>query len=109
MLPKPAVWSVVAQKALETERYWPCPCRSVRSPLWVGGGTIFGPSPRSHAIDMPRKARRSAIRCALSSKAVDGSLRYRCRWPLPITKPKNTVEMLKGFEASNKKALDHRR
>lgn len=47
---------------------------SVRSPLWVGGGTIFGPSPRSHAIDMPRKARRLAIRCALSSKVADGSL-----------------------------------
>ena len=30
---------------------------SIRSPLWVGGGTVFGPTPRSHAKDMPRKAR----------------------------------------------------
>jgi len=34
---------------------------SIRSPLWVGGGVTFGPQPRSHAKDMPRKARRLAI------------------------------------------------
>ena len=34
---------------------------SIRSPLWVGGGTTFGPQPRSHAKSMPRKARRLAI------------------------------------------------
>lgn len=78
---------------------------SVRSPLWVGGGTIFGPSPRSHAIDMPRKARRLAIRCALSSKVADGSLVIVDGLSFADNKTKNTVEMLKGFEASNKKAL----
>lgn len=78
---------------------------SVRSPLWVGGGTIFGPSPRSHAIDMPRKARRLAIRCALSSKVADGSLVIVDGLSFADNKTKNTVEMLKSFEASNKKAL----
>lgn len=78
---------------------------SVRSPLWVGGGTIFGPSPRSHAIDMPRKARRLAIRCALSSKVADGSLVIVDGLSFADNKTKNTVEMLKGFEAFNKKAL----
>lgn len=78
---------------------------SVRSPLWVGGGTIFGPSPRSHAIDMPRKARRLAIRCALSSKVADGSLVIVDGLTFADNKTKNTVEMLKGFEASDKKAL----
>ena len=78
---------------------------SVRSPLWVGGGTIFGPSPHSHAIDMPRKARRLAIRCALSSKVADGSLVIVDGLSFADNKTKNTVEMLKGFEASNKKAL----
>ena len=77
----------------------------VRSPLWVGGGTIFGPSPRSHAIDMPRKARRLAIRCALSSKVADGSLVIVDGLSFADNKTKNTVEMLKGFEASNQKAL----
>ena len=78
---------------------------SVRSPLWVGGGTIFGPSPRSHAIDMPRKARRLAIRCALSSKVADGSLVIVDGLSFAENKNKITVEMLKVFEAYNKKAL----
>ena len=47
---------------------------SIRSPLWVGGGTTFGPQPRSHAKSMPRKARRLAIRCALSAKVAAGEL-----------------------------------
>ena len=41
---------------------------SIRSPLWVGGGVTFGPHPRSYAFSMPRKARRLAIKCALSAK-----------------------------------------
>jgi large subunit ribosomal protein L4 len=41
------------------------------SPLWRRGGKTFGPSPRSHAVNMPRKMRRSALRSALSSRARD--------------------------------------
>ena len=47
---------------------------STRSPLWVGGGVTFGPQPRSYKKDMPRKARRLAIRCALSAKVAEGQL-----------------------------------
>ena len=41
---------------------------SIRSPLWVGGGTVFGPTPRSHAKGMNRKARQLAVKSALSEK-----------------------------------------
>ena len=41
---------------------------STRSPIWVGGGTVFGPHPRSYAFSMPRKQRRLAIKCALTDK-----------------------------------------
>lgn len=78
---------------------------SVRSPLWVGGGTVFGPSPRSHAKDMPRKARRLAIRCALSAKVADGSLVIVDGLNFAEPKTKAAVDMLKGFEAVDKKAL----
>lgn len=44
---------------------------SIRSPLWKGGGVIFGPKPRSYAKDMPKKMRRLALRSALSAKASD--------------------------------------
>jgi large subunit ribosomal protein L4 len=41
---------------------------SIRSPIWVGGGTIFGPQPRDYSFRMPRKARREALLSALSLK-----------------------------------------
>src|SRR5216684_8953040 len=34
---------------------------SIRSPIWVGGGTIFGPQPRDYSYRMPKKARREAL------------------------------------------------
>ena len=47
---------------------------SIRSPLWVGGGTIFGPQPRDTSYRLPKKARREALLSALSLKKQDGKL-----------------------------------
>jgi large subunit ribosomal protein L4 len=47
---------------------------SNRSPIWVGGGTVFGPSPRSYTVKVNRKARRGALRSALSQHASLGSV-----------------------------------
>ena len=44
---------------------------SLRSPLFVGGGVIFGPKPRDYSISMPVKARRLALRSALSARTTD--------------------------------------
>src|SRR6476620_9998661 len=44
---------------------------SIRSPQWRGGGTVFGPVPRSYSYKLPRKIRRLAIKSALSSKVLD--------------------------------------
>ncbi|GAE31491.1 50S ribosomal protein L4 [Alkalihalobacillus hemicellulosilyticus] len=41
---------------------------SIRSPQWVGGGVVFGPTPRSYSYSLPKKVRRLAIKSALSSK-----------------------------------------
>jgi len=48
---------------------------STRSPIWRGGGTIFGPRPRSYAYRLPKKARRAALCSALAQKARDGEIR----------------------------------
>src|SRR5207249_10112334 len=47
---------------------------SDREPSMVGGGTVFGPHPRSYAQRMPRKMRRLALRSALSVKAGEGKV-----------------------------------
>ena len=48
---------------------------SSRSPIWKGGGTVFGPVPRSYRIDLPRTIKRSAYRSLLSLKAKQGSIK----------------------------------
>jgi large subunit ribosomal protein L4 len=47
---------------------------SSRSPIWTGGGTVFGPSPRSYVVKVNRKARRAALRAALSVHAERGTI-----------------------------------
>jgi large subunit ribosomal protein L4 len=47
---------------------------SSRSPLWTGGGTVFGPSPRHYVVKVNRKVRRAALRSALSLHAERGSI-----------------------------------
>ncbi len=47
---------------------------SIRASQWRGGGTVFGPTPRSYRIDLPEKIRKSGIRSIFSSKAKDGAV-----------------------------------
>jgi large subunit ribosomal protein L4 len=47
---------------------------SIREPQWRGGGTVFGPRPRSYRQKMPRKMRRLALKSALSVKAANGQI-----------------------------------
>ena len=77
---------------------------STRSPLWVGGGTVFGPHPRKYAFTMPRKQRRLALKCALSDKVKSGDLIVLDKLAFDAPKTKQMVEVLKSFSAP-KKAL----
>jgi len=47
---------------------------SKRAPHWVGGGSVFGPKPRSYEYNMPRKAKKLALRSALSLRASESKL-----------------------------------
>jgi len=44
---------------------------SIRSPQWRGGGIVFGPTPRSYSVKLPKKVRRLALKSALSAKVVE--------------------------------------
>ncbi len=78
---------------------------SIRSPLWVGGGTVFGPQPRSYAFSMPRKARRLAIKSALSAKVAAGELLVVEDIQFSQPKTKNVVNLLANFNSAEQKAL----
>ena len=75
---------------------------STRSPIWVGGGTVFGPSPRSYAFSMPRKQRRLAIMCALSDKVANGEIVVLDSINFDAPKTKEVVKMLESFSVDNK-------
>src|SRR5918999_3148464 len=45
---------------------------SIRSPLWVGGGAVFGPKPRNHAQRVNKKMKKAALRSVLADKAQEG-------------------------------------
>lgn len=47
---------------------------SLRSPVWRHGGVVFGPKPRSYAIDIPKKKYRAAMQSALSAKVAEGNV-----------------------------------
>jgi len=67
---------------------------STRSPLWVGGATVFGPRPRSYAYRLPRSARRTALCAALALKQRQGELMVVSSITLPEPKTKRMVEFL---------------
>lgn len=78
---------------------------SIRSPLWVGGGTVFGPQPRSHAVQMPRKARRLAVKSALSDKVNMNEFLVLDELTLAKAKTKEVLELINNFDAAAKKVL----
>ena len=78
---------------------------SRRSPIWRGGGTVFGPHPRSYAFSMPRKQRRLALKCVLSDKVKNDSLVVLSDLNFDVPKTKNFVEFQKTFGVDKCKAL----
>lgn len=75
---------------------------SIRSPLWVGGGTVFGPTPRSHAKDMTRKARQLAVKSALSEKLRANELIVVDAINFDAPKTKEVVKFLAAFNVDGK-------
>ena len=73
----------------------------VKSPLLRGGGVVFGPHPRSYRQDMPKKMRRLALRCALSTKAGSGELRIVDKLDLDRPRTKEMLDILLALGIGN--------
>lgn len=78
---------------------------SIRSPLWRGGGTVFGPQPRDYAWDFPRKKRQGALRSALSEKLRGGKLVVIDSLDLPEAKTRALARLVAGLGLSGKTLL----
>lgn len=74
---------------------------STKSPLWRGGGTVFGPQPRSYSFTMPRKARKLGLRMALSSRRADDLVVVLDDFRLDEIKTKKFVEVMDSFAIKN--------
>jgi large subunit ribosomal protein L4 len=70
---------------------------SSRSPIWTGGGTAFGPQPRSYTFKVNRKEQRAALRSALSLHAERGSLAILDAAAFKVPKTRQALELLEGW------------
>lgn len=74
---------------------------STRSPQWRGGGVVFGPRPRSHAFDVPKRVRREALRSALSQRSKENALVVLDAFDFPSAKTRDFVAFLRKFDRKN--------
>ena len=73
---------------------------SSRSPIWTGGGTVFGPQPRSYTFKVNRKEQRAALRSALSLHAGRGSLALLDASAFSAPKTRQALDLLEGWDQS---------
>lgn len=73
---------------------------STRSPLWRGGGIVFGPRPRSYAYKVPKKVRKSALKSVLSLKAKNNDIVVLDKLELKSPKTKDVVLLLNNLKIS---------
>src|SRR5271167_3532181 len=71
---------------------------SNRSPIWTGGGTVFGPQPRSYTFKVNRKEQRAALRSALSLHAERGSLAIFDASAFKAPKTRQASELLEDWQ-----------
>ena len=74
---------------------------SIRSPLFAGGGVVFGPKPRDYAFSMPQKARRLALKSALSAR-IDNTVLVKDFSEITEAKTKMVAESLKALKVEGK-------
>ena len=80
-------------------------CGSIKSPLFPGGGRIFGPVPRDYSFKLNKKLKRLARRSALSYKAQTGAITVVEMLSLEAPKTKQVVALTKALNVADKKVL----
>jgi len=79
---------------------------TIRSPLWRGGGTVFGPHPRDHRLKVNKKTKRLALKSSLTTRAANGDILVLKNMTFDAPKTSAFAALLKSMEAyPHKKAL----
>lgn len=78
---------------------------SIRSPLWKGGGVVFGPKPREYSYAIPKKARKQALFSALTARVRDNELVVVEDLNFDAPKTKQMVEILKALGINGLRCL----
>jgi large subunit ribosomal protein L4 len=72
---------------------------SIRSPLWKGGGVVFGPKPKDYTYSVPKKVKKLALRSALSAKAKNSQIVVIDKFDITEPASKRANEILKNIGA----------
>jgi len=78
---------------------------SIRSPIWKGGGVVFGPHPRSYRMSLPKKVRRLALKSALTCKINSGSLIVLESLAMEAPKTREMAGVFKNLKTGRKVLL----
>lgn len=81
---------------------------SIRSPLWRHGGTVFGPKPRDYSYAIPKKARRNALKSALTAKLAENQLLVIDQINISQPKTKEAANWLKSLKIDSALIVDDR-
>jgi len=74
---------------------------NIKSPLLRGGGVVFGPKPRSYYQSMPKKMRRLALKCVLSSKARERDMKVIGELAFEMSRTKDVLGILAAFDVDS--------
>jgi len=78
---------------------------SIRAPHWVGGGTVFGPIPRSYAQYVPRQVRALARKSALNARAREGAVKVIDAFRYDVPHTRRLVQLLTSLAVADRKVL----
>ncbi len=78
---------------------------TLRSPLLKGGGTVFGPKPRTYSVRLTKKAKRLARKSALSLKATEENIKVVETFSFDEPKTKSILQIITALELNDKKVL----
>lgn len=78
---------------------------SRQSPIWVGGGVVFGPQPRDYSYKLPKKVKRAGLMSILSQKAQNGELTVVEDFTVDSGRTRDFVQVMKALGAEGQKCV----